>query len=82
MAEQPVNLSTVLYLGAFSRADQRLGRRELKRMAYLAVPAKPSRATHCLERTLPMLSKARQHAEPNTTMPDQLDQPRGTPARA
>jgi hypothetical protein len=46
MAEQPVNLSTVLYLGAFSRADQRLGRRELKRMAYLAVPAKPSRATH------------------------------------
>ena len=46
MTEQPVNLSIVLYLGAFSRAEQRLGRRELKRMAYLAVPAKPSRATH------------------------------------
>jgi hypothetical protein len=80
MAEQPVNLSTVLYLGAFSRADQRLGRRELKRMAYLAVPARARRIA--VERTLPMLSKPRQHAQPNTIMPDQLDQPRGTPARA
>jgi hypothetical protein len=62
MAEQPVNLSTAIYLGVFSRAEERLGRRELKRLAYLAVPAKPSRATHRVERTLPMLSKPRQHA--------------------
>ena len=45
MAEQPVNLSTVLYLGVFSRAEQRVLQAIFKAIAELAHESNTSKAT-------------------------------------
>jgi hypothetical protein len=49
MAEQPVNLSTVLYLGVFSRAEQRVLQAIFKAIAEVAadvlLPSQRSPAT-------------------------------------
>jgi hypothetical protein len=48
MAEQPANLSTVLYLGVFSRAEQRVLQAIFNAIAQEAMMVPRAKATHDL----------------------------------